>query len=209
MKNLLFFISILFILSFYSSCKKNKAETVLIPQEFKDYTVFPEGSWWVYKEIHTGEKDSSYVFFDTTGIGWDEKRGYNAEGSQQLIIRRNDTINKIIGSQDRFTHIYREISSMNTQVTTYVLFNPIDSIGQQAPIQGGVIIQDKTPTLSVQNQLYQDIIVTSFKGVVSENPVNNMGWHIHTATFARSVGMVRIQYFDGTIWELVDYHISD
>jgi hypothetical protein len=51
-------IIIAFIISSASSCRKDKAPTYYIPQDLKDYCMFPIGSWWVYEDSISGEKDS-------------------------------------------------------------------------------------------------------------------------------------------------------
>ncbi|MEZ4883293.1 MAG: hypothetical protein R3E32_01060 [Chitinophagales bacterium] len=94
MKNILFFISILFILSFSSCFKPNDddRETAYLPEEFKAYTVFNEGTWWVHEEVFSGERDSSFVFSNTTEINTDRKRSFIREENVQRTVRRQDTI---------------------------------------------------------------------------------------------------------------------
>ncbi|MEZ4883292.1 MAG: hypothetical protein R3E32_01055 [Chitinophagales bacterium] len=85
--------------------------------------------------------------------------------------------------------------------------HPVDSIGQQVPFQGGAFVAAIEEETTIQNQTYLNTISVSFDGAIAEN--GNPPWRIRSCTFAQNVGMVRIQYYDGTIWELVDYHIAD
>ena len=89
----------------------------------------------------------------------------------------------------------------------YLLTYPLNSINQQVPFQGGAFVTAIEEETSIQNQTYLHTISVSFDGVVSEN--GNPLWRIRKCTFAKSVGMIRIQYYDGTIWELLDYHIKE
>ncbi|MEZ4883291.1 MAG: hypothetical protein R3E32_01050 [Chitinophagales bacterium] len=217
MKNLLFFVSILFILNFYSSCKKNNAETVHIPQEFKDYTVFPEGSWWIYEEKHTGIKDSTYTYFSKCKFS-DGRRFYGrdfgeVESCEFVNVSRGDSITSqsiFLGKNEDKSYIYIYIETNHSKTQTlnnHLLIHPIDSLPQQVPTQGGHIITALDDTLSVGGRQYFNTISTSTDGVVSENGA--VPFNIKTCIFAKGIGKVYIHYHDGTIWELVDYHIAD
>lgn len=55
---------ILFILSVlifsFANCKKDKP-TYYMPQEFKDFILYSEGSYWIYEDSITGNTDSIYL----------------------------------------------------------------------------------------------------------------------------------------------------
>ncbi|MEZ4883294.1 MAG: hypothetical protein R3E32_01065 [Chitinophagales bacterium] len=89
----------------------------------------------------------------------------------------------------------------------HLLVHPIDSIGKQVPFQGGAFITAIEEETVIKEQSYINTISVSFDGAIAEN--GNPLWRIRSCTFAQNVGMIRIQYYDGTIWELVDYHIAD
>ncbi|MEZ4883296.1 MAG: hypothetical protein R3E32_01075 [Chitinophagales bacterium] len=62
MKNLLLIFPILIILTFSSCFKPDDRETAYLPEEFKAYTVFNEGTWWVHEEVFSG-KEIVVLFF--------------------------------------------------------------------------------------------------------------------------------------------------
>lgn len=56
-----FFIQVLFILLIFLGCNKESGWKEYIPEQLKQYSIFQEGSYWVYKNEITGAIDSSYI----------------------------------------------------------------------------------------------------------------------------------------------------
>ena len=58
----------LFLMTLFSTCKKdNNPAPMCCPHDttfvaMKEWVFFKEGSWWIYEEENTGEKDSVYVY---------------------------------------------------------------------------------------------------------------------------------------------------
>jgi len=65
------------------SCRKNPP-TYYIPQDLKDYCMFPVGSWWVYEDSISGEKDSIVLVEQGARIYWKENY-YNEELFQEFF----------------------------------------------------------------------------------------------------------------------------
>ncbi len=214
MKNLLLLFPILLLLTFSSCFKPNEdgRETAYLPEDFKSYTVFNEGTWWVYEEVFSGERDSSFVFSSITEINTDDKRAFIREEIDQLLLRRKDTIYCVTfpfthqSERNIYIYIYIEKNISEFPSSMNLLSYPIDSIDQQVPFQGGAFVTAIEEETIIKNQTYYNTIHVSFDGAVAEN--GNPLWRIRSCTFAPNVGMIRIQYYDGTIWELVDYHIE-
>ncbi|MEZ4883290.1 MAG: hypothetical protein R3E32_01045 [Chitinophagales bacterium] len=182
-----------------ASCKKELEPDLLVLEELKTYTVFPEGSWWIYEEQNTGLRDSVYI--------------YLSNDSESLSVTRNDTIIhwSIFFSGDGeggYIYIYRELNHSKTQtLNDHLLVYPIDSLGQQVPFQGGAIITALDESLSVGNRLYANTITVSTEGVVSEHGA--VPFNIKNCIFAEGVGKVYVEYHDGTQWILKDYFINN
>ena len=84
--------------------------------------------------------------------------GRISEGNDQLIIRRNDSISKKTYIQDIdrqgnpiWFHIDRNVSKFSSLVAD-ILFYPIDSVGQQAPIQNGAKITNIYSDIEIKNE---------------------------------------------------------
>jgi hypothetical protein len=82
MKTLLFFLLIILLAFYVQSCKQptdyvpsapsincDSNNTVLIPEDMKARFYFKEGTYWIYKNIETGELDSMWVYISNKGIG--------------------------------------------------------------------------------------------------------------------------------------------
>ncbi|MGB1242259.1 MAG: hypothetical protein ACPG49_07045 [Chitinophagales bacterium] len=206
MNDLLIFILILLSIA---SCTEKK-DTAYVPEEFKIYTVFNEGTWWIYEEVLSGEKDSSFVFSSKTRILNHRSLSYKQEMIEQQTVRKKDTIYQLTYPSDKlieglYLYTYKEENRRNFSFPMTLLPYPIDSIGQQVPFQGGAVITAIEEKIIIQNQTYLNTISVSFDRAVAEN--GNPPWKIRSCTFAQNIGMIRIQYYDGTIWELVDYKI--
>ena len=68
-KVLLQIISIVTINIFVISCEKPKP-ILKIPEEMKEYIMFPEGSWWVYEDTITLDVDSIYLVKQVIDTGY-------------------------------------------------------------------------------------------------------------------------------------------
>ena len=100
------------------------------------YWAFEEGSYWIYKEIHTGELDSSYVI-ENFGkeILSHESMSYDLEAIGYSYKRNGDTID--LQSYGHPLPIRTELIELNKTISTYLdqstLFYPMDSVGQYGP----------------------------------------------------------------------------
>jgi hypothetical protein len=61
MAGLLKIIVILLVIFFINSCNKEETEHIRVSGEFKRWTVFPNGSYWIFKNDSTLEIDSVFV----------------------------------------------------------------------------------------------------------------------------------------------------
>ena len=102
MKNLKYFrakaILLMFILVLVlSALSCRKPITYYMPQDLKDYCMFPVGSWWVYEDSISGEKDSIVLVEQGARIFWKENY-YNA-----ITLMGNDDDESLHVAYDLFT----------------------------------------------------------------------------------------------------------
>jgi len=67
------------------SCKKEKP-TYYIPQEIKDYVMFPEGSYWIYEDSITGNIDSIFLLESNTLIFNPDNSSFKYEKLRQSFF---------------------------------------------------------------------------------------------------------------------------
>jgi hypothetical protein len=224
-KNLISATCVLFVLLLLSCCKDDpedsrpKCQTVThAPQEFLDYWFFPRGSWWVYKL-----KGSSPAVFDTvTNTGRleafyaepDEDSGLAAPCEMFYVndlLHSNRTYfagpspdqkgaEAITGY--RFGNkwiISQSWIALGHGSEGYVFFYPF-SIGEElGPSENRVVDTNAvvTPTYTFHNSV----------GMYGGNPDTSASPR-RKVYFTKGVGITYRRYFNGEVWELINYHIN-
>ncbi len=207
-------ISILFFTFFLFAgvkCKKDKPIYPFIPldKEFLSYFAFPVGSWWVYEEVSTSQKDSAYVFNYTIEKRTDKKSGANNFDYELLTLReviRNDTMNG--GARpwiwDEWVYVFKQgyyISGLYKE--TYSFFK--QGYWEPSLLMDGssnTYISQQLYSMEILSTTYYNIIVISHNIQQSDNPFKNI-------YYSKNVGVIRRDFFDGTIWELKSHYINN
>lgn len=202
-------LGILFLLPFLmgTSCKKECDEpTPFYPldEDFLSYFAFPVGSWWVYEEVNTGERDSCYVILNETEVdemflGRKDGCGFSYKYEQLYLseVIHNDTVN---GSAMAHAPIQKlDYYFFSHQKGAF--FKIINLELGRDTFNRELFIRDRYETLKVRGILYENVIVIG-QSVSSQNefPQN--------IYYSKNVGVIRRDYTEGTQWELVKYHIN-
>jgi len=184
-----------------SSCVKPvEKPRYKIPQEVKDFIMFPEGSYWVYQDSVSGAIDShhlhSFILYER-----DNNRDYYYEIFNQNLSRSfyNDTIyggganNAEIG--DVIVSKYHEISAQPYR--DFLFFSPSE-IGDiySGEIEFSSAINDFT----MNSKQYSDIKI--FNSLAQKHPIQTKKIY-----FAKDVGIIKRVEYSGKVWELTDYQI--
>ena len=208
MKKLLFLILIvsLFILNNCNRCKtiecsegntKNRISTVV-----KKYFYFKTGSWWVYQNEISLERDSIYVVKD------EFKKFFISEAcecDERIFVRYESTFN------DSFFYSTESYSS------PVVVFNRIKYNSSYRDLTYRFTANDDT-LLRLSNT--HNAIITflpSYKGINEEfKNVYRCFYHkaltdyLSDSYFAPNVGLIRYQYKNGdaSYWNLINYKVE-
>jgi hypothetical protein len=188
-------------------CKEKEPETYYVSQEMLMYCWFPNGSYWVYQEAGSGGWDSVYASEATHRMNVDnDELGYDYEGYGLTLTvqgkkRRQATIAWPTGSQgahtlSETTEIYADSSG---QQVDYVFF--WDSRGRDTLASYPTTYIDRHwDSIVIHGTTYYDAIE-----VVTDLPAADWTFNL---VWAKDIGIVRRFMVDGTIWELVRYHIN-
>jgi hypothetical protein len=104
------------LLLFLSTCKKDKPETRYVDQETKDFAVFKPGSWWLYQNKKTNERDTWKLVSKKESIAMaDETTPYNFEQISLIIQTKLN---------DSFEYLIEERSVMFITNKYFGLFQP-------------------------------------------------------------------------------------
>ena len=199
------FILIISILCIAADCTKEPKEypTYYMSQEFKDYVLFPVGSFWVYQNTSSGIEDSIFLFKQEIKIleAAPNERGFNCEVFKQNFYSSvNDTLIGVGGILAPGTPSVYNIYINNKWNTNYSFFAPAN-IGDIAPDYPNLKYINFYDTLNINgNNFYEIRVFENLK------QYNNQPKKFY---YARNVGLIKIELFDGTIWELKKYFINE
>ncbi|MBI4647496.1 MAG: hypothetical protein HY738_13130 [Bacteroidia bacterium] len=210
MKNTILIIIFLVCIS-AECCKEKESPTYYMPQEFKDYVVFPQGSYWIYEDSISEKMDSIILQTQTTKIleppsynDW----GYNYEclvdwvysSYKNQTIFREGKYNEYIANNKNNSYIYYTGSYTGS-------FSPLFisniAIGKGSD---GLIYELFNDSIIINDNLYKDVKVFSTIGQY------NNSFFLRTY-YSRHIGLIKVIITktdtSGTkVWELKKYHIN-
>lgn len=176
------------------TCRKNKKEPcpiIYMEQDLKDYCVFKPGTWWVYEEETSKERDSVYIISSITKISGCD-------------VVRNDYENNL---QQLQSSLYGQYG----QETNFVTSAKQATRGGGLPIYFSGNLQDSirygngyvTYYNFLENYAEGDISHSKVKFFRVYNAVIPKLLFIH----AKNIGIIRMEFFNGKKWNLVKYKI--
>jgi hypothetical protein len=200
-------ILLIFLLPFIiTNCKDNPKPEFFIDQNTKDYCVFKEGSWWLYKEEGSAEKDCVWV---TQSNAKKMKSSHieNIRNGIQMITFSTWWGKQITcwagGDEDiPEKNIFQERIVFPLALEDYTFFSTIDTSAEYAPYFGYKL--QLLDTLNIYNIDGKD-----FKNIKIFNV--NIGLHQHWQKKiyrAKHIGKIRYEKGDGSIWNLINYKVE-
>ncbi|MGV6860584.1 MAG: hypothetical protein ACWA41_02370 [Putridiphycobacter sp.] len=225
MKYLLYTIPF-FVLLLFTQCRKDPyyycdihPDECTKMQRIKDHYYFKTGSWWVYDEINTHQRDSQWVASDWLSDNHKEfdmvikstLDDYDRHRWTHLLTygENNNTILK-----KRAAYIERSKGKAGDFVgTSFIgIFYPVtgDSVGNYGgggypseTYRGILKIIDILDSYSESGKDYSNIIVISDEFNLSENSQPTVHY------YAEGVGLIRKELLDSNqIWVLSDYEVE-
>ena len=178
--------------------------TYYMSEEFKDYVLFPEGSWWVY--------ENQYGQLDTVKIIWQEisiKKGkddypYNYEWLTHHFKTTyyNDTIIGWGGQRDKgngFPGLYfRGVKYLNI----FPLFFSSKDTGYVLKYNTRLKYLMEKDSLTLNNKTFEQVKI--FKNLTQHYKLEP-----EKIYYAKNFGIIKSELFNGTNWELKSYHINN
>ncbi len=200
----LFLLSLLLVSLTAMWCKKSDT-TFYTPlsQEFLSYFAFPTGSWWVYKEINTGKTDSFYVQAYSIQNIFDKKTKSAGQSASYEIIGNSyhswGTGGSLLGNVDSIQYLYSDnyygVNGFNYSSERFLY--PAWP-GKKRTI---INISSHFVSINIQGSFYHDVYVTAYTYQAYLNPIKS-------EYYCKNVGVIRREFYDGTIWELTKYHLN-
>jgi hypothetical protein len=199
-----------------SYCEQNPDGCQSI-SEAKDFFAFKLGSWWVYEEENTLQRDSMYVIessinpngyefdvliqSDLTGyrynywpVYYGNKTGCSENGN---ISNRCMYVKRSKGKSQDY------LGSNNCFFIKYEL-NAFDYVGGSMFCENKVIFSAIKNSFKLNNLKFKKTID------VTETCSQNEGYQKTITSYAQNVGIVRKELVDSNqVWNLVNYHIQE
>lgn len=175
----LLLLAIAWLLIIGTNCKKEKP-TYYMPQEFKDYVMFPEGSYWIYEDSITGNIDSIFLLESNTLIFNFDKNG----------LKYEKLIQSFFSSQ---------MIDIQLKGESYLWVSDAKFYEYQGPgkflLYGQGITYD---SLNIMNQIYYNVYM----------PKSENNWIDAEFYWVKHVGLIKKKY-NNKNWILKSYYINN
>jgi len=191
-----------------------KTEYYYLNQEIKDWGLFNEGSYWVYRNINNGDLDSVYVtstreYSDKNDA---DKRITSVNEAIDINYSCSDNIKTKVTlySYDVFTLIVSQDDEIQDINSEFILFR-LKSNGDIIENSSQYSIIEKLADFSVNGTTYLDVI--HIKTTVENqyfNPVFSMDNSIHEYWVSKHNWIIKKKVLNALIsqeWELLRFHI--
>ncbi|MCB0737196.1 MAG: hypothetical protein KDC92_06765 [Bacteroidetes bacterium] len=188
-------------------------DTFYLDQEFLAYTYTPKGHYWIFREMSTGETDSTYM------VNWhpngDEDIEFEQPGSffmhrvelrsGKLMLRGKLRSCKWYLGDHAFTQDVEYDQSLyglgrEENSSTYIMVWKYHSEEWNNPGHD----------ISFDDYFTTQLDTLSIAGVLYKNPVEvilGVGWEsvpfVYRTIFAKNIGPIFREFYDGTRWELI------
>jgi hypothetical protein len=192
---------------FFSACRKPEPEPVYTPldPEFKAWAAYKLGSWWMYKETNSGVQDSIWVTeYTEQKFDGDYENNY-----WEFWMRIQSSIDSFgLHHYNGKPSIFNDNFSTLGEVYNYFnsgyqgigrLYFPYTFPNELLPAGITITLLDSI-VLSGSGDIYYNIYKIT-------NAASEYGNWIKTEYWARNIGVVRREMFNGEIWELENYFI--
>jgi hypothetical protein len=199
---LLFLVSILLFNG--SSCNKEETPFYKLDPVFLSYFAFPKDSWWTYMEIKTGKTDSFYVNKFQIENHNNKKDGTAYERLSYHLFSNNDTAYgdarpAIDPKQNSIYYWYQEHYHAGPVGFDYSADRFLYPARENEVFNEIFYMRAHYDTITVNKILYKDVYRTENTRQAYYNPIKS-------EYYCRNIGVIKREYFDGTIWELTNYH---
>jgi len=181
----------------------NHAETYMVPEDFKKYFYFPEGSYWVY-ENQFDKYDTLTVTSVESKI---EKEDESCRKTEIItILYQSSQVGSLrILAQTNFLQFnlceYISFHNYFTELTDFGTYTNGEKKAQSCSSEIEWWIED---TVVINDKNYYDVVVnktTSFiPPSIADFPLKGY--------FKENIGLIKRELQNGEIWELVDYKIN-
>ena len=208
MKKILSLLILIFPFIIYS-CKDDPKPEFFVDQDTKDYCVFNKGSWWIYEEEVSTDKDCVWVAeSNEKKIDSDHLRTIR-NGKQMVLFSTlwNKQNVKITcwgggGTGDPEINRFEESLSFPLALNDFTFYSVLDTTIFFEPFSGYQIrLFNKIINYNLNGKQFEDVRIFSVNKGLHQYWQKKIYW-------ARHIGKLRYEKGDGTIWNLINYKVE-
>jgi hypothetical protein len=198
------------LLSSFACCDNENAPTYLLDNDFKGHIVFPIGSYWIYTD-EVGRKDSVLLYQLSIELIDSRKiHNYNYQLLKQNLSSsfHKDTLFWGSGTEkdrnsDTVIHEYSERFLSNVIVTNVQFFNNVKP-GTQFTFSANNEVKylEELESFTIDGVNYHNVRV--FENLKMED--DRLPQKVY---YAKNVGIIRKELFNGQVWNLKRYFINN
>ena len=194
------FILMISILFLASDCDRVKDRpTYYLDQEIKDYTLFPIGSYWIYKDSLTNNIDTVSIISQTIEIysGGEEPIKWEVFSQNRYSSYNNDTV---FGFGESYA-LYSE-GFCTYGERGWCRFFSQKEIGYM--LQNYLLYENYYDSLFINNKWYKEIKVFKFSFNSPDTSI------IERYYYGKNIGLIKKENADSSEnWLLTSYHINN
>ncbi len=195
---------IFFGINMCQSCiKKKNLPDYYMDENFRSYVDFPKGSYWIYEETLTGGKSDSIYLFE---------REYSTDRSGKYVDYNYDRIDlKFFRSYYKDTMVAAGGGGENTSLGFHYTEDSPYNVQYFSGAGGVKSIYDFTgyKTTYKDSLASYKVNAVDFKQVkVFEKQVKNYDRQPKIIYYAKNIGVIKKELFNGDVWELKKYFIN-
>lgn len=176
----------------YKNCKEYH-----FSETFKEYILFPENSYWIYKEVSTNERDS--VFLKEQSVIFNKICDYRGKPQDVLI--------------QMFYSSFYSIDTLCIAVSCYASHKSSYNTSGYNSFGSYIDTDIEGEGTHIRFEKYHDFFsidgteFSQVKVLITQEFSNN-GIKLSRYYWANRVGLIRKELSNGQIWNLTKYHID-
>lgn len=194
----IYIIFILLIVLSFQGCKKNSSTTIYIPKQLKDYSVFKEGSYWIFLNENTGVIDSMYIQNPPSFT-------YSRNGDGPIIEKCNTYYGGSLLASSYA--IWSEFGvTMQNDISNFCLMSESFQPGYTVDLQDLYFKNiNYFDTLKINNNICTSVMNTYCRTITL-----NKDTAIYSFYLSKFIGFVKInlhRHNADTTWSIIRYHV--
>ncbi len=215
MKKNLFLFVLLFSSVWLSCCNKSEVKPVRkLDQQTKDYTVFLENSFWIYKLENQIIKDTIKINTIRFGNSFSDKLEYDYEENEKIAYSTYQSEKFYTTSTARSDIDNICISNMwfeGARTSTKCTFFSNRSVGSIYNYwyypDNIVTYQEFLPTYTLEGKTYSEVMVFESRYTGASLAFDDVRLPVRV-WYAKHVGIIRKEMRNGDFWNLISYEVK-